>query len=359
MGIRLQDIADELQISTATVSRSLRNDPLIRPQTRAQVHAMAVRLGYEGRSRGSRRKSGTGAQARPGTHGTLGLLFPAASLAQARQDVNMVQIMEGVMTEAERTGMMLLVHTIQPGKRERMETNPTEVPPMIREKVCQAVIVRGGLHPDDVAFLAGYLPVVSIGRVYHESPVDAVVPDNVDGVRALVTRLAELGHHRLAWVDGHYSATFLEARQAGFVHGCIRNKLDLSKQRFFGPEIYENRRINTQDTLLHAVRTGTTAMVCGNDSIALQVIEALESGGVSVPQDVSVTGFDAQQAAASGRHVTSVDPHFAEMGRAAVRLATQRLTQTPGPPCTLSVWSEIVQGDTIAATAPDTAIKSG
>ena len=70
-----------------------------------------------------------------------------------------------------------------------------------------------------------------------------------------------------------------------------------------------------------------------------------------VPQDVSVTGFDAQQGTASGRRVASVDPHFTEMGRAAVRLATQRLTQSPAPPCTLNVRSEIVPGDTVAAPA--------
>jgi LacI family transcriptional regulator len=191
--------------------------------------------------------------------------------------------------------------------------------------------------------------VVSIGRIYHELPVDSVVSDDVDSVRALVTRLAGLGHRRLMWVDAHYSATFLDGRQAGFLQGCVRNWLDLSQQRLVGSEIYHWDRIVAHDTLLDAVRAGTTAMLCANDSIAMQVIEALESGGVRVPQDVSVTGFDAWQATAGRRQVTSVDPHFSEMGRAAVRLATQRLTQLPGPPCTLSVRADIVDGETIAA----------
>jgi LacI family transcriptional regulator len=360
MAITLQDIADHLQLSQGTVSRALNNDPMIRPKTRAKVHAAAMRLGYECRPRSTRRRSGAskqGGQSTPqdtqaasGT-ATLGLLIPAAGLDHARQDPNLVQIMQGVMTESEHTGMMLMVHTIQPGDRERMEENPAEVPPMIRERGCQTVIVRGAFHPDDVAFLSGMLPVVSIGRVYRELPVDAVVAESAYGIHALVTRLVDLGHRKLAWVGGHYEATFLDERHDGFVQGCLRNGLDLGKQRFFEREIYEARRIRVPDKLLQAVRAGTTAMVCGNDSIALQVIEALESCGLRVPQDVSVTGFDAVQAINNGRRITSVDPRFVEQGRAAVRLATQRLTQRPTPPCIVTVRSEFVLGDTIAAGA--------
>jgi LacI family transcriptional regulator len=353
MVVTLQDIADHLQLSQGTISRALNNDSMIRPKTRAKVHAAAMRLGYEGRPR---RRSGATKQdpqsTLSNTQRTLGLLIPGSGLDHARQDPNLVQIMQGVMTESEHIGMMLMVHTIRAGQTKRMEENPEELPPMIRGKVCQTVIVRGSFHPADVAFLSGFLPVVSIGRVYRELPVDAVVPESAYGVRALVTRLSELGHHRLAWVGGHYEASFLEERHDGFIEGCLRNGLDLGKQRFFEREIYENRRIRVPDTLLQAVREGTTAMVCGNDSIALQVIEALESGGLRVPQDVSVTGFDAMQASHNGRRITSVDPRFVEQGRAAVRLAAQRMTLSPTPPCIVTVRSEFVLGDTIAAPAP-------
>jgi len=106
--------------------------------------------------------------------------------------------------------------------------------------------------------------------VYHELPIDAVVPESAYGVRTLVIRLAELGHQSLAWVDGHYEASFLDERRDGFVQGCLRKGLELDKQRFFGPEIYEDRRIRVPYKLLQAVHEGTTAMVCANDSIALQ-----------------------------------------------------------------------------------------
>jgi LacI family transcriptional regulator len=349
MAVTLQQIADQLQISKATVSRSLRNDPLILPKTRAKVHTMAVQLGYEGRPRAQRHKTKADIQGVPSSQGVLGLLSRAANLDQARRDFSFVQIMQGVMTEAESTGMLLMAHTIPTGNQMRMEEDPAQVPTMVRESACKALIVRGAIHADDIAFLSRHMPVVSIGRIYHESPVDAVVPDSFVGVRTLVTRLVELGHRRLAWVGAHYEATFIEERHAGFVSGCLQNGLDLGQQRFLGQEIYVDRRVHAQDKLLQLVREGTTAMVCVNDSTAEQVIKVLESGGLHVPQDVSVTGFDAYpHPIDGGRHITSIDPRFTELGRAAVRLAVQRLTQSPAPPCVLTVRSELVPGDTIA-----------
>jgi LacI family transcriptional regulator len=350
MSITLQHIADHLKLSKATVSRSLRNDPLILPKTRAKVHATAVRMGYEGRQRGTRRRGKAGSTPAPNSSkssGTLGLLFRASSLDQARHDANLVQIMEGAMAEAERTGMMVMVHTIQPHVA-LPEENSYEVPPMILQRVCQAVIVRGELPDEYIAFLADHLPVITVGRTYRGLPVDSVVPDSVGGVRALVAHLVGLGHRRLAWVGAYYNATFLEERQAGFVTGCLSNGLTLGEQNFLGPEIYENRRID-QEKLMQLVGMGTTALVCGNDSVATQVIKALEHKGVRVPQDVSVTGFDAAISSTDGGvRITSVNPRFVDLGRAAVRLANQRLDQGASPSCILTVQSELAPGETTA-----------
>ncbi len=339
MAVTLQDIADQLELSVATVSRSLRHDPLIHPKTRAQVNQMALRLGYEGRSRRPRHKV---------ENGTLGLLVRAATLGNIESDFNMTRMLQGLMAEADSSGMQLNIQPIDINPT-RMEEAPALVPPMIRDHLCQAVLVRGWFDPRDVAFMARQLPVVSLVRIYHEAATDAVVGDDFDGVRALVVRLAELGHRRLAWVGGDYQATFLDARQAGFMQGCVGSGLDLSAQRFLGKEIYEEQRVQAHDKLLHTVNEGATAMVCGNDSIALQVIEALNKAGLRVPEDVSVTGFDAGRGTASGHQLTTVDPQFFEIGRAAVRMAAQRMSQSPGPPCTVIVRGVIVPGETIAA----------
>jgi DNA-binding LacI/PurR family transcriptional regulator len=131
--------------------------------------------------------------------------------------------------------------------------------------------------------------------------------------------------------------------------GCLGGGLDLREQRFFGPEIFKSRLLHDTIGILGAVRNGATALVCANDVLARQVIEALESDGLRVPDDVSVTGFDALPPSLKGdRWLTSVDPHFFEMGQAAVRLAMQRLSEPAMQPQMLVVEGEIVPGETIA-----------
>lgn len=351
MGVTLQQIADHLQISKATVSRSLRNDPLILPRTRATVHATALEMGYEGRPRAANKAKDGNFKSPSSAQPTIGLLFPGTSLDQARQDFNFMQIMQGIMAETERAGTLLMVHTMRAGERDVIEEHAEQIPPMVRQKACQALIIWGAFHPTAVACLIEHMPVVSIGRTYSELPVDAVVADNVEGVSRVVTHLVQQGHQRLAWIGGHYVATFLHERHAGFIHGCLRNGLDLSQQRFLEQEIYEDRFICAPEKVLKTVQEGATALVCGNDAIARQVIELLENRGLRVPQDVSVTGFDAQRPAPEARQITSLDPHFTELGRAAVRLVAQRLTQSPAPPTKVSVRSTFVLGETTETTS--------
>ncbi len=344
-GVTLQDIAAHLDVSATTVSRSLRQDPLIHPETRARVNEVAERLGYKVRMRRPRRSDKPKPQ-----KSALGLLLRATSLARAQQDQNIMQMMTGVMAVTDGSGMVVTIHTIRYDEQGHMAEDEEAIPTMIRDGVCQAVIAHGPQDERDIAFIAERMPVVSMGRIYRDAPADAVVANNVEGVRGLVDHLVGLGHRRLAWVSGDYEASFLEARQAGFLQGCLSHGLKLQEQRFFGPEIYNPHNHNMEDkqAVLAAAESGTTAFVCGNDLIAFKLIEVLEAGGYRVPAEVSVTGFDASEQPVAGRRLTSVDPQFFEIGQAAARLAIQRITEPVGEPLIISVRSKSVFGETTA-----------
>jgi len=344
-GVTLQDIAAHLDVSATTVSRSLRQDPLIHPETRARVNEVAERLGYKVRMRRPRRTDKPKPQ-----KGALGLLLRAQSLERARHDPNLMQMMSGVMAVTDGSGMLVNIHTIRYAEQGHMVEDEAATPAMIQGGVCQAVIAHGAQDERDIAVIAERMPVVSMGRIYRDAPVDAVVANSVEGVRELVTHLVALGHRRLAWVGADYEASFLEARQSGFLQGCLSHGLKLEEQHFFGPEIYnrQNHDIEDQQAVLAAAASGTTAFVCGNDMIAFKLIEVLEAGGYRVPDKVSVTGFDAMSAPLAVRRLTSVDPHFFEIGQAAARLAIQRITEPVGEPLIVSVRSKIVLGETTA-----------
>lgn len=340
MEVTLQDIAEATDVSPATVSRSLRHDKLIHPETRARVIEVARRMGYQQRVRRPRRSAEKETRTT-----TLGLLLRANSLDATQGDINLTKMMAGIMAATDQQGVLFQVHTL----RSPEEGNGTSrIPPMIEEGGCQALIAHGAHEAEDIAFLADRMPVVTMGRVYPNLPADGAVADNVGGVRELVTHLVQLGHRRLAWVGAHYESSFMEARQAGFIQGCLGHGLELDRHWFFGNELYIEREIRKIDVLQAAVASGVTAFVCGNDSIALAVTEALETVGLTVPAGVSVTGFDAWTQNHHSRRPTTVDPNFFEIGQVAARMAMQRIAHLGGQPCVVSVRGNIVPGDTTA-----------
>jgi LacI family transcriptional regulator len=340
MSVTLQDIADQLDLSAATVSRSLRQDRLIAPATRARVNETARRLGYRSRERRSPRE----VERKAKTH-ALGLLLRSSGRGLAQNDTNLMKMMAGVMAVTDANRVLLHIHTLHQEEERHMAEDPTVMPPMIQDGVCQAIIAHGDQNEHDMAFLSNRVPVISMGRLYRSMPMDAAVADNVEGVHTVIKHLVELGHRRLAWVGAYYSATFLEARQAGFIQGCLHHGLEINQQHFFGREIFEGQDICDKQALLSAVQAGVTGFVCGNDYLAEKVIEVLEAAGHCVPDDISVTGFDAWQ---GPRRLTSVDPHFYEIGEAAAHLALQRIAKSASQPCIISVRCNLVHGDTTA-----------
>lgn len=336
MDITLQDIARELNLSAATVSRSLRQDQLIRPETRARVNATALRMGYTRRSRRPEKEKAVPAQL------TLGLLLRYKDYRRMQKDRNLVNMMAGIMAAVDLHHMRLQVHNLPGLDAGGMSSG--DIPPMVQDGTCQAYIVHGNHHEEDLAFLVDRAPVVSMGRQFRHLPLDASVADNVGGMQDMVSHLVSMGHRQLAWVGAHYGSSFMTARQAGFVQGCLSEGLLVRPEHFFGPEIYVEKLPRNAASLLQALDSGVTALVCGNDAVAGGVIQVLQEHGVKVPQDVSVTGFDATENTHAGLRLTTVDPHFFEIGEAAAQLALLRLKSASGQARAVTVRSSLVPG---------------
>jgi LacI family transcriptional regulator len=332
MGPTIQDIAEKLGVSMSTVSRSLRQDRLIHPKTRARVIELAMEMGYQGRTR----RRPISSKERP----TVGVLLASRSLQAARNSPVIARYIEGLTSEADANSIVLSLHTINYGEPGR-PTGPTAMPSIIRDHLCNVAILQGEHEQSDVAEIATNMPLVSINWVYPNMNIDSIGCDDVGGIRQIVHKLTDFGHRKMAWVSDGRSSNFYEAREAGFVHGCVQRGLNLEHLRFL------RAPGSTQaSVILDCIRQGITAFVCGNDWIAVQVAAALEGAGLRVPQDASVSGFDALECQ-TGRPITSINPQFVEMGRAALRIALLRLQQPAAPAMKVRLQSKFVEGGSI------------
>jgi LacI family transcriptional regulator len=146
--------------------------------------------------------------------------------------------------------------------------------------------------------------------------VPAALMDSAGGMHAIIDHLVALGHHRIAYLNGPLTSWSNQERRRGLMKAVAQHKVDLVDLGPFAPR-YEGG-LQAADL---AVAADTTAIVAYNDIMALGVLARLRDRGISVPGDVSVTGFDdLTYAALCSPALTTVAMPVAQAGRTAVNL---------------------------------------
>ncbi len=157
------------------------------------------------------------------------------------------------------------------------------------------------------------IPFVLVDRYPEGLPVNSVVCDNFDGAFQATEHLISLGHEKILFV------TYVGSNQAEIVRHngyCMAMKAHNLRDDF---PVFSYQQ---KDEILQAIRTGQyTAFVCANDYCALDLLRFLSSKGVSIPEDVSIVGFDGQRATefVTPPLTTVLQPCY-EIGRTAAEL---------------------------------------
>jgi LacI family transcriptional regulator len=283
--VTLYDVARLAGVSIATVSRVVHGQDLVRDSTRARVREVIEQLGYvpdgAAQSLSRRRKD------------VIGLVCVERTVTRQQYDVESMallfydEILRGVEAQIRTCNRSLLITYLQ-------EARP-DLPRLLSlSGKVDGLLIGEGIVPSPVlARLARRLPVVVISGSPRERSADVVTADNRSGAIALVTHLVEdHGLRRLYHVEGPPTAPDAKERSLALAEvidahpGC---ELIGSSQGFFSVQSGEE----AGETLL-SLRPGARpdAVVCANDQTAIGVLQALARGGVRVPGQMAVVGFD-------------------------------------------------------------------
>lgn len=348
MGSRptLQTVADELGVSRATVSNAYNRPDQLSPALREKILEAARRLGYSGpnpAARGLRR----------GQTGTIGVLV-GETLSYVFRDPATGLFLEGIARAGERAGASML-----------LIPSPKGAHPI--EAIGNAVVDGFCLNcvPDNdpglTAVLERRLPTVVVEGWSGDAVVARVDIDQRGGARSAAEHLTRLGHRRF----GIITAMLGQDQYAGPVN---RDRLALAdapadRERVHGfleavgdAPIYEagghgfDLGRNAARALLEA-HPEITAILADSDLLALGAMRAVREAGRTVPDDVSVTGFDDIPLAASAAPpLTTVSQPLVEKGEAAYALLQELLAGNPPRQVTLPI-ELVVRGSTAAPPA--------
>ena len=304
----IKDVARACGVAPSTVSNALSGSGYVRDDTRAQVLDAAKRLGY--------RASSVARGLRMQRSWSVGLLL--ADIANPWFP-ELVRGVEDVLWSAQIN--LVLCNTDYQAEKE-----DTYLRHLIDKRVDGLILASTGAESPAVPRLqAEGVPLVMLNRRHGSVATDYVGMDNKRGVAAAVAHLAELGHSRIGFIAGRISSSAAGERREGYL---------LAMAAHFGaapPDLIAQGDYSIVSGFeatrrLLALTPPPTAIVSANDFMAYGAIDAITRAGMSVPRDISVTGFD--DILVSGLsliRLTTVRPPTWKLGATAAELLLKRV----------------------------------
>ncbi len=332
----MADIARHVGVSRPLVSIVLRGVDGASEETRRRVLEAAAELGY--------RPDSLARGLRSNRTRNLGVVFALRRPFE-------VELVEDMFPVVEELGYHLLLGATTPGRGQE-----AVIDELLRYR-CEGLIVVGPeLHGHRLDPIVEEVPVVEVGRSVTRGPVDVVGNDDALGTRQAVDHLAALGHRRIAFVDGGANPG-AEDRRSGYRAAMADH--GLAREIRVVPGGYtEDEGAKAAQTLL-AERL-PTAVIASNDLSAIGLLDSMLRAGVTVPEELSVVGYDDSRfARLPGIDLTSVRQDIPQMAQLAVHAVVERLDLSPRAPKKVALPPQLVIRGTTSPPRPERAPELG
>ncbi|MBX7449330.1 LacI family transcriptional regulator [Mycolicibacterium sp. 3033] len=303
----MADVAERAGVSRTLVSFILDGKPGASDETRRRVLAVAEAIGY--------RPDSAARLLAQGRSRTLGVMTDIRQLFQA-------EVVTAIYPAAERLGYEVLLSANLPGRTEEAVVDS------LLSHRCGALLLLGPSAPrSELLRAAERVPVVVACRrlpgLEPDIPLATVRTNDAKGIRQAIDYLVGLGHRHIHHVDGGTdpgSADRARAyRSAMRAHGLT-------------DEITVIAGAHNEEAGAAAARTMLTtselptAVLAGNDRCALGILDVFTRSGISVPEHVSLVGYDDTRLSDNPRiDLTTIHQDAPDIARRSVELAIEML----------------------------------
>ncbi len=273
----LRDVADAAGVHPATASRALNpaTRGLVNADTAKRVIKVAEGLGY--------RPNPIARGLKTAKSGTVGLVIPDLTNPLFPP---IVRGIEDVLEPAGYSG--LIVNTDNDPQREQAQIE------LLRSRQVEGLIVATALidHPLMERLRREGVPMVMVNRRPDGVDIPSITPDDASGIEMAVAHLAALGHHRIGHLAGPATTSTGVTRLRSFRNAVRDRELDNDPSLVVTCEHWsEEAGADGLRRLLDA-RPDVTAVVAGNDLIALGCYDVFAERSIACPRDMSVVGFN-------------------------------------------------------------------
>lgn len=330
MRIKLKDIAENTGVSVNTVSLALRNMPGVKPETKQHILRFAEDMGYFTQKEEFDRKN-------------ICLIISSENLKDSYFYTGFQQVI--IKNTLEYNYNTIVYNS------DSCNMPLNELKQIFAINSVNGIIILGDMNESIVEHISKCdLPIIVIGARYHHLKIPTIIEDNIQGAFMAVEYLVNHGHHSISYIGWPNESAGHSERFMGYIGAMEYFGLSRGDSQCITSITHEDiydyftvaKHLKNMDHL-------PQAFLCGNDFIAMAVIKALQYIGLSVPDDISLIGFDnSEHGKMANPTLTSVDVMKSIQAKAAVRLLMLSIkNNTDVHSDRILMPMELVEGDSV------------
>ncbi len=309
--VTIKDIANRLNIAPSTVSKGLNDANDISPDLKKLVLDTAIEMGYVTK------------KMKKGTRKRL-CIFIENMLYENPEDF----------------GFDILLGFKQAALRDNWDVHIVPMTPTLQMKEpYDRYMMRNKFHG---GFLVGFalkdpwmtqletttIPTVLFDNYIKRNPnVSYIGTDSFEGIDLAIDHLYQLGHTQIALLNGSPDSMITTDRYDAYISSMQSHKLAINEALIaYGYYVEESAKYHVADL----IKNGATAIICGNDLLAIGAMKECQKLQIRIPQDISIIGYDnLPAAAATTPALTTINQNRLDLGKNSYATLYWLIAQVP------------------------------
>lgn len=272
--VKLEDIAKRVGVSNVTVSKALADKSGVSEELRSKIKKIAKEMGYIPMSaQKAKEKKETG---------NIGVVVPARFIDNNSSFYWAVY--QNVVTKLQAKGYYAILEILNIQDEEYCH-----LPNILQDEKVDGLIMIGQVCHKYSEFMWKSQKVPAMFLDFYDTHMeyDTIISDGYYGMYVLTDYLIKKGHREIGFVGTPLSTSSITDRLFGYEKALLENGIPLNKEWIIPDRSLEG--INCEVDLPEKL---PTALACNCDYTASRVINKLRERGLSIPQDISIVGFD-------------------------------------------------------------------
>lgn len=273
--ITIHDIAKKLNISASTVSRALKDNPIISEATRKRIKQTADEMGY--------RPNVMAANFRTKRTNTIGVIVPLIN----RHFFS--SVISGIEEVAYDQGFAVTISQSNDNLIKEQKIAQT----LFANRV-DGVILSIGMETKEIDHLQMFsnrnIPMVFFDRIVDAIDAHKIVVNDFEGGYKATNHLIEQGALRIAHIGGPLNLKIYANRQKGYCKALADAGLEIDDNLIINGSLRRNDGYKATQKLIQSKKQ-PDAIFCANDTTALSAIIYLKENGIKVPENIAIVGF--------------------------------------------------------------------